>query len=44
MWQYGGLEKIRLFDGSELTGRLIKLDKNQNLHWENKAASGPDKL
>ena len=27
--QYGGLEKIRLFDGSELTGRLIKLDKNQ---------------
>ena len=39
--QYGGLEKIRLFDGSELTGRLIKLDKNQNLHWENKAASGP---
>jgi formylglycine-generating enzyme required for sulfatase activity len=39
--QYGGLEKIRLFDSSELTGRLIKLDKNQNLHWENKAASGP---
>jgi small nuclear ribonucleoprotein (snRNP)-like protein len=39
--QYGGLEKIRLFDGSELTGRLIKLDKNQNLHWENKAASVP---
>ena len=39
--QYEGLEKIRLFDGSELTGRLIKLDKNQNLHWENKAASGP---
>lgn len=39
--QYEVLEKIRLFDGSELTGRLIKLDKNQNLHWENKAASGP---
>jgi formylglycine-generating enzyme required for sulfatase activity/WD40 repeat protein len=39
--EYGGLEKIRLFDGSELTGRLIKLNKNQNLHWENKAASGP---
>ena len=39
--QYGGLEKIRLFDGSELTGRLIKLDKNQNLHWENKAVSDP---
>ena len=39
--QYEGLEKVRLFDGSELTGRLIKLDKNQNLHWENKAASGP---
>ena len=39
--EYGGLEKISLFDGSELTGRLIKLNKNQNLHWENKAASDP---
>ena len=39
--QYGGLEKIRLFDGSELTGHLIKLDKNQNLHWENNAVSAP---
>ena len=29
--QYGGLEKIRLFDGSELTGRLIKLDKKLRL-------------
>ena len=38
---YGGLEKIRLFDGSELTGHLIKLDKSQILHWENNAVSAP---
>ena len=39
--KFGGLEKIRLFDGSELTGRLIELNENQNLHWENKAVSAP---
>ena len=39
--QYRGLEKIRLIDGSELTGHLIKLDEKQNLHWENKAVSEP---
>ena len=36
-----GLEKIRLFDGSELTGGLISLDKDQNLFWENQSVSKP---
>ena len=36
-----GLEKIRLFDGSELTGELISLDENQNLFWENQSVSKP---
>ncbi|MBT3667137.1 MAG: SUMF1/EgtB/PvdO family nonheme iron enzyme [Opitutae bacterium] len=36
-----GLEKIRLFDGSELSGELIKLDDGQNLFWENHSVSKP---
>ena len=35
-----GEEKIRLFDDSELTGYLIKLDSERNLFWQNKSVSG----
>ena len=34
-------EKILLFDGSELTGNLIRLDKRKNLFWQNESVADP---
>ena len=34
-------EKILLFDGSQLTGNLIMLDKRKNLFWQNESVADP---
>ena len=38
------LDKINLFDGSEIGGQMVRLDANRNLFWENSSILDKIKL